>query len=101
MTFTSIITGCIFQVLEIQHVVEVIAGIFIQLFWQGSEWVEPVQGWGSKGGGGSYSPPPLEQLINTPTPATPTSAQDDALSLTNTNTEVVGREVARLESKVK
>lgn len=49
--------------------------------------------------GGSYSPPPLEQLISAPLP--PAAALlDDQVSITSAATDTASRELARLEAKV-
>lgn len=64
---------------------------------QGSEWVEPVQKSPNKGG--SYSPPPLEQLISAPLP--PAAAlMDDQVSITSATTDAASKELVRLEAKV-
>lgn len=66
---------------------------------EGSEWVEPVHH--SPGKLRGYSPPPLDQLINSPLPsAVGLTSQDDNVSITSINTDATGKEVARLESKL-
>lgn len=65
---------------------------------QGSEWVEPVQRSPSKVG--SYSPPPLEQLISAPLPPAAPLPQDDQISITSAATDAANRELTRLEAKV-
>ncbi|XP_069938947.1 GRIP and coiled-coil domain-containing protein 2-like isoform X1 [Cherax quadricarinatus] len=60
---------------------------------EGSEWVEPVHR--SPGKQRGYSPPPLEQLINSPL-----TSQDDNVSIASINTDATGKEMARLEAKL-
>lgn len=65
---------------------------------EGSEWVEPVQRSPSKVG--SYSPPPLEQLISAPLPPAAPLPQDDQISITSAATDAANRELTRLEVKI-
>ncbi|KAG7153296.1 GRIP and coiled-coil domain-containing protein 2-like [Homarus americanus] len=65
----------------------------------GSEWVEPVHR--SPGKPRGYSPPPLDQLINSPLPASVgLTSQDDNISIASLNTDATGKEIARLETKL-
>lgn len=66
---------------------------------EGSEWVEPIHQ--SPGRPGGYSPPPLEQLINSPLPSNVgLPPQEDTISIASLNTDATSKEIARLESKV-
>ncbi|XP_066969678.1 GRIP and coiled-coil domain-containing protein 2-like isoform X4 [Macrobrachium rosenbergii] len=66
---------------------------------EGSEWVEPVHRSPSRPGG--YSPPPLEQLINSPLPSNVgIPPQEDTISIASINTEATAKEIARLEAKL-
>ncbi|XP_042209950.1 GRIP and coiled-coil domain-containing protein 2-like isoform X2 [Homarus americanus] len=66
---------------------------------EGSEWVEPVHR--SPGKPRGYSPPPLDQLINSPLPASVgLTSQDDNISIASLNTDATGKEIARLETKL-
>ncbi|XP_068244172.1 GRIP and coiled-coil domain-containing protein 2-like [Palaemon carinicauda] len=66
---------------------------------EGSEWVEPVHRSPSRPGG--YSPPPLEQLINSPLPSNVgISPQEDTISVASINTDATAKEIARLEAKL-